>query len=85
MTRGRALIVDGFNPHLPAGTLAYEGGGVNFGWWSFRFEPLQRMIADAGFSRVECVNTFTLHGADPSEPRAIQHAAFAANAITQPQ
>lgn len=56
MTRGHALISDCIFPDLDRhdGMLAQYEGGVNDNiWWRFGAKTLSKMIADAGFDKVE--------------------------------
>lgn len=53
VTRGRAVIVDVFNPSLPGRLLNYEGGVTHNIWWDLSLGALEQMIWDAGFSKVE--------------------------------
>ncbi len=53
VTRGRAIIVDVFNPRLPGRLLSYEGGVTHNIWWDLSLGALEQMVWDAGFSKVE--------------------------------
>jgi len=65
VTRGQALLSDVFEPTLgPAGPegglpALYFGGG-NAAWWRPALSTLVQMVADAGFSEVEVVTTYSL-------------------------
>ncbi|MBL8488318.1 MAG: methyltransferase domain-containing protein [Rhodocyclaceae bacterium] len=53
VTGGKAVIVDVYNPVLPARLMSYESGETHNTWWDFSFGALEQMIWDAGFSSVD--------------------------------
>lgn len=54
-----ALISEVYFPELNSGRLLeYFGGQDEVSWWRFSLPALQDMILDAGFARVELLNTF---------------------------
>lgn len=56
-----AIIAQPYFPDLDRfelPVLCYERGTVNNTWWRFSRLAVEQMIEDAGFSRVECLNTF---------------------------
>ena len=53
VTAGKAIIVDVYNPVLPAKLMSYESGETHNTWWDFSFGALEQMIRDAGFSSVD--------------------------------
>ncbi len=67
VTKGQALLSDVFEPGLPPspdpdGKLAMYYGGGNAAWWRPGLGALVQMVADAGFSDVEVVTTYSLAG-----------------------
>lgn len=59
VTRGRAMIVDCFDPTLgPSDTVRYLGGWENVVWTLPSLNSLAQMIADAGFANVELKQVF---------------------------
>jgi tRNA (mo5U34)-methyltransferase len=65
VTSGFAVIVEPFNPEMSMirsnkALMWYKGGAKTCIWWDFSLESLERMIKDAGFNKVELVNTFEL-------------------------
>ena len=62
VTRGRAIIAEVVAPELDrfGGTpvMQYTGGVGLCYWWRFSVAALERMVRDAGFSRVERVHEF---------------------------
>ena len=72
---GSAIIVEPYDPELNLispyrEVFHYKGGEGKCLWWMFSLNGLEKMIYDAGFSRVKLLNTFELAG--------WQHAAFRA-------
>lgn len=60
VTRGRAMIVDCFDPDLGSSdTVRYLGGWKNMVWTLPSLNSLGQMIADAGFSNVELKQVFS--------------------------
>jgi tRNA (mo5U34)-methyltransferase len=53
VTRGKALIVDCFDPNLDPGTVRYMGAWTGVPWWLPSLETLGQMVIDAGFASVE--------------------------------
>jgi len=78
VTRGSALISDVYDPALPseAGEAARYLGGGNAAWWRPALGTLVQMVADAGFSDVEVVTTYSLaaRGEDTTHWRAVLRA-----------
>ena len=81
VTRGEALLSDVFEPTLesaPAdeGLPALYFGGGNAAWWRPALPTLVQMVADAGFSEVEVVTTYSLapRGQDTGPWRAVLRA-----------
>jgi tRNA (mo5U34)-methyltransferase len=63
VTRGRAMIVDCFDPSLGSGdTVRYLGGWENVVWTLPSLNSLAQMIADAGFANVEVKHVFFYGG-----------------------
>jgi len=65
VTKGQALLSDVFEPTLGApgaegGLPALYFGGGNAAWWRPALPTLVQMVADAGFSEVEVVTTYSL-------------------------
>jgi tRNA (mo5U34)-methyltransferase len=63
VTSGFAFIVEPYDPELNISgpyeeMLYYQGGPELCRWWSFSLRALEKMIRDAGFRKVELVNTF---------------------------
>ena len=44
------------------GLLRYLGGEQDTTWWNFSLDVLKRMVVDAGFERIELLNTFHFGG-----------------------
>jgi tRNA (mo5U34)-methyltransferase len=79
VTTGSALFCELYDPGLAGdsdGLLRYEGGRVDYVWWRFGLKTLERMIGDAGFSRVECLGSFDM--APEGHPDSPPHALFRA-------
>jgi len=78
VTRGHALLSDVYDPALPseAGEAARYLGGGNAAWWRPALGTLVQMVADAGFSDVEVVTTYSLaaRGEDTTHWRAVLRA-----------
>jgi tRNA (mo5U34)-methyltransferase len=66
VTSGYAIISEAYVPELDAlgkeRLARYLGGEKDATWWEFSLDVLQRMILDAGFERIELVNTFPFGG-----------------------
>lgn len=63
VTRGRAMIVDCFDPNLGSSdTIRYRGGWDNAVWNIPSLNSLAQMIADAGFSNVAVKRVFYYGG-----------------------
>ena len=66
VTSGFAIFSEPFVPELDTlgkdRLLRYLGGEEDVTWWSFSLDVLKRMILDAGFERVEHLNTFHFGG-----------------------
>jgi tRNA (mo5U34)-methyltransferase len=60
VTSGQALIVDVFDPDLPDGVTAYDGGWHGVVWWRPSLQVLAQMVLDAGFASVEVRRVFNL-------------------------
>jgi len=65
MTGGFALLSDVFDPLLDdgpggAGLIRYLGGRNTAGWWLPSLSTLVQMVSDAGFTRVDVVNVYSL-------------------------
>jgi len=65
VTDGEALLSDVFEPTLPStptreGQPALYFGGGNAAWWRPSLGTLVQMVADAGFSDVQVVTTYSL-------------------------
>ncbi|MGD2108241.1 MAG: methyltransferase domain-containing protein [Phycisphaerae bacterium] len=62
ITKGYALISEHFLPNLDhlgyPGLLQYFGGIEECVWWGYGLNTLEQMIRDAGFDKVEILNTF---------------------------
>lgn len=60
---GYALISEPYFPDLDCmgsrPLLEYRGGGDAPTWWKIGLNALKEMVLDAGFSRIEVLNTFT--------------------------
>lgn len=77
VTRGRAMIVDCFDPGLGTETtVRYRGGWENVVWWLPSLNALAQMIIDAGFSEVEVKQTFFYGG--PKEDTGLWRATMIA-------
>lgn len=78
VTRGHALLSDVYDPALPseAGEAVRYLGGGNAAWWRPALGTLVQMVADAGFSDVEVVTTYSLsaRGEDTTHWRAVLRA-----------
>lgn len=74
VTAGSAVIAECYHPMIPSPFARYQGGKHNCVWWHYSLGALEQMIADAGFSRIELVDTFDLM--DRSEKQAAAHAVF---------
>lgn len=72
VTRGRALIVDQFNPWVPREFMYFAGAEADLCWWHFSIEALEKMILNAGFSQVTVLDRFPLK----SVKGEMWHAAF---------
>ena len=66
VTTGYAIISEPFVPELDTmgrdRLLRYLGGEQDTTWWAFSLDALKRMIIDAGFERLELLNTFHFGG-----------------------
>jgi tRNA (mo5U34)-methyltransferase len=66
VTSGYAIISEPSVPELDTlgggPLLRYLSGEEDTTWWNFSFEVLRKMILDAGFERIEVVNTFHFGG-----------------------
>jgi tRNA (mo5U34)-methyltransferase len=66
VTSGYAIISEAFVPELDSlgkdRLLRYLSGEKDVTWWEFSLDVLQRMILDAGFERMQLVNTFHFGG-----------------------
>lgn len=75
-----AIISDVYVPELErlgSGCyLEYMGGIVDNTWWQISLKALERMVLDAGFSRIELVNTFRYGGRNM--PEVMNHAVIKA-------
>ena len=75
-----AIISDVYIPELdrfaPGAFIEYKGAEYDYTWWKFSLEALQRMILDAGFSRIELVTTFKYGQRD--RPEKMNHAVIKA-------
>lgn len=61
VTGSHAIIAQPFFPDLDRfdlPVLCYERGTIDNTWWRFSRLAAEQMIKDAGFARVECLNTF---------------------------
>ncbi len=77
VTRGRAMIVDCFDPSLGSNdTVRYLGGWKNVVWNLPSLNSLAQMIADAGFANVEVKRVFTYSGVN--EDARLWHASLIA-------
>lgn len=77
VTRGRAMIVDCFDPGLgEETTVRYRGGWENVVWWLPSLNGLGQMMIDAGFSDVEVKQTFFYGG--PKEDTGLWRATMIA-------
>lgn len=75
-----ALISDVVFPELDrpgsGALMEYMGGAVDVTWWKFSHTALERMILDAGFSRVERLALFRY--GPRGLPQSLHHAVFKA-------
>ena len=66
VTSSYALVSEAYVAKLDAlgeeRLLRYMSGEQNTTWWEFSLSALRQMIADAGFGRVELLNTFPFGG-----------------------
>jgi tRNA (mo5U34)-methyltransferase len=73
--RGYALISEVYTPELDrAGAdqlVEYRGGSNDVTWWRFSLSALKQMVLDAGFERVEIINTFKY--GQRGGPRSMHH------------
>lgn len=80
VTEDHAIISDCFWPDLdrlsPAMAMEYQGGRGENIWWKLGRNTLQQMILDAGFARVDVINTFRYGPA--GEPATMWHVVFKA-------
>lgn len=76
VTKGYAMFADVMNPVLPGKLVSYESGSGHMSWWTLSLGAFEQMIWDAGFSKVELLNTFKL-GARDEKPH-LWHAVFKA-------
>lgn len=64
LTTGQAILSDVFDPTFDGagdnGLVRYLGGWVTAGWWVPSLNTLVQMVADAGFSKVEVLTTYSL-------------------------
>ena len=60
ITRGRAIIVDQFHPHVPREFMLFLGATVDMCWWYYSIESLEKMILNAGFREVRLLDKFPL-------------------------
>lgn len=60
ITRGKAIIVDQFNPSVPREFMYFAGAAVDMCWWYYSIESLEKMILNAGFREVRVLNRFPL-------------------------
>lgn len=69
LVHGSALIVDCFDPDLPAGVVGYRGGWQAVTWWLPSIDTLAQWVLDAGFTTVTCVAVYMIpHGGDATGP-----------------
>ena len=66
VTSGYAIISEAYVPELDAmgkdRLLRYLSGEKDVTWWEFSLDVLQQLVLDAGFERIELVNTFHFGG-----------------------
>lgn len=74
VTGGTGIFVEAYSPGLPLRCMEFRGGTQILLWWSFSLDCLHHMIADAGYSRTEMLDTFAL--TNLRENRPLWHAAF---------
>jgi len=74
VTGSTGVFVETYNPGLPMRCAEYKGGSQRSVWWSWSLDCLHRIIADAGYSKTEMLDTFALMNIP--EKRPIWHAAF---------
>ena len=55
---GSAILLDCFNPFVPRLHMLYKATAQDRTWWAFSFAAMERMIMDAGFSKVEVLHKF---------------------------
>jgi tRNA (mo5U34)-methyltransferase len=53
---GYAILLDCFNPFVPHLHMLYKATAQDRTWWAFSFTAMERMISDAGFSKVEVLH-----------------------------
>jgi tRNA (mo5U34)-methyltransferase len=53
---GYAILLDCFNPFVPRLHMLYKATAQDRTWWAFSFTAMERMIMDAGFSKVEVLH-----------------------------
>lgn len=74
---GHALLAELYDPNLdrcgPYKLMNYHGGVEDFVWWTFGLTTLEQMIRDAGFRRVELLESFVLipTGMKTAPPHAV--------------
>lgn len=67
VTRGRAMIVDVFDPNISpkhGQAVHYKGGWWSAIWWIPSLNALAQMVLDAGFSSVSLHKVYNLAGTD---------------------
>jgi tRNA (mo5U34)-methyltransferase len=77
VTKGEAMIVDCFDPRIPAGMIFAAEPNELCVWWNFSLEALEQMIRTAGFDNVEMLTRFPI--GHRGERANIWHAAFRAS------
>src|SRR3989304_8564044 len=79
---GYAIIVEPFDPDLDLISpnkplMHYKGCAKVCTWWNFSLKSLERMIQDAGFKKIELMDTFEL--GVPGRSEKSWHAVFRAS------
>jgi tRNA (mo5U34)-methyltransferase len=80
VTSGFAIVVEPYDPKLDDPnpnrcTFQYLGGWHQCIWWMFSLEGLRKMIQDAGFKKVELLDTFQF-GIRGRNEKLLWHAVF---------
>ena len=74
VTGALGVFVETYNPGLPMRCAEYKSGTQRSVWWSWSLDCLHKIIANAGYSNTEMLDTFALMNIP--EKRPIWHCAF---------